>query len=49
MPRRQRRDRTHDTRMSFKEMCNRAGISPKERIIMVRTLKSLRGGEQYNH
>ena len=33
------RKRRHDTRLSFKEICNRAGVSPRQRLIMIRLMK----------
>jgi hypothetical protein len=38
--RRHRRERQFDTRMSFRELCNRAGINVKQRIVMYRYMKS---------
>lgn len=41
MPRRNGKagGRKHDTRISFKEACRRAGITPVQRIIMMRELR----------
>ena len=41
MPRRNSKagGRKHDARISFKEACRRAGITPIQRIIMIRELR----------
>jgi len=42
--------RAFDTKMSFKELCSRVGISPKQRIIIRRYLLEkyqFKGGENY--
>ena len=41
--------RKYDTRMSFREMCDKVGLSPKQRIIMRRHIiynKKFKGGEK---
>ena len=34
--------RKFDTRITFKQLCHRAGISVRQRIIMTRTIKEVR-------
>ena len=50
MPRKKRKNirRIHDTRLSFTELCKRAGITPFERIMLIRIRKArirAKGGE----
>lgn len=41
------RKRTFDTRLSFSELCRKAGINVRQRIILMRYFKQkIEGGEQ---